>query len=128
MIEKLIELHKNSYSPYSNFAVSAIAVMKDGKEFNGVNVENAAYGSGICAERSAILSAISNGYKKGEFKELYVMVSSGEVGTPCMACRQVILELFDKDCIVHCCSTKGEIVDYTVSELCPYAFTEDDLK
>ena len=79
MIDKLIELHKNSYSPYSNYKVSAIAVMKDGKEFNGVNVENASFGASICAERSAILSAISNGYKKGEFKELYVMVSSGEI-------------------------------------------------
>ncbi len=128
MLEKLIELQKNSYSPYSHYAVSAIAVMKDGREFVGVNVENAAYGASICAERSAILSAISNGYKKGDFKELYVMVSSGEVGTPCFQCRQVISELFDKDCIVHCCSTKGVIEDHTVSELCPYPFGSDDLQ
>ena len=128
MIEKLINLQKNSYSPYSNFAVSAIAVMKDGREFNGVNVENAAYGACICAERSAILSAISNGYKKGDFRELYVMVSSGEIGTPCFQCRQVISELFDSSALVHCCSTKGEVKDYTVAELCPYPFGEDDLK
>ena len=128
MIEKLIYLQKNSYSPYSNFAVSAIAVMKDGREFVGVNVENAAYGACICAERSAILSAISNGYKKGDFKELFVMVSSGEIGTPCFQCRQVISELFDKDCVVHCYSTKGEVKDYLVSELCPYPFGEEDLK
>lgn len=128
MIERLIELQKNSYSPYSNFAVSAIAVMKDGQSFPGVNVENAAYGACICAERSAILSAISNGYKKGDFKELYVMVSSGEIGMPCFQCRQVISELFDKNCIIHCCSTKGEVKDYTVEELCPYPFGEDDLK
>ncbi len=127
MIEKLKQLQKNSYSPYSNYAVSAIAIMKDLKEFNGVNVENAAYGSSICAERSAILAAISNGYKKGDFKELYVMVSSGEIGTPCFECRQVISELFDKDCIVHCCSNKGDIKDYTVGELCPYPFGEEDL-
>ena len=128
MIEKLIKLHSNSYSPYSNYAVSAIAIMNDGTEFNGVNVENAAYGASICAERSAILSAISNGYKKGDFKDLYVMVSSGEIGTPCFQCRQVISELFNKDSIIHCCSTKGEMVDYTVSELCPFPFGEDDLK
>ena len=128
MIEKLLELQKNSYSPYSNFPVSAIAVMKDGKEFVGVNVENAAYGAAICAERSAILSAISNGYKKGDFKELYVMVSSGKIGMPCFQCRQVISELFNKECIIHCASTKGEIKDYTVEEICPYPFGEDDLK
>ena len=69
MIEKLLELQNNSYSPYSNYKVSAIAVMKDNKEFYGVNVENASFGATICAERSAILSAISNGYKKGDFKE-----------------------------------------------------------
>lgn len=128
MIEKLIKLQENSYSPYSKFAVSAIAVMKDGREFPGVNVENAAYGACICAERSAILSAISNGYKKYDFKELYVMISGGEVGTPCFQCRQVISELFDTDAVIHCCSTKGEIKDYTVAELCPYPFGEDDLK
>ena len=59
MKEKLIELLDNSYSPYSHFRVAAILVCKDGTEFKGVNVENAAYGSSICAERSAILSAIS---------------------------------------------------------------------
>ena len=69
MIEKLKTLAKNSYSPYSHFRVSTILVMKDGMEIPGVNVENAAYGSSICAERSAILSAISLGYKKGDFKE-----------------------------------------------------------
>ena len=127
MIEKLRMLHKNSYSPYSNFKVSAIAVMKDGCEFAGVNVENASYGATICAERSAILSAISAGYKKGDFKELYVMVANERVGTPCFMCRQVISELFDKNAIIHCCSTTGEVVNYKVEELCPYPFGEDDL-
>ncbi|MDE5538947.1 MAG: hypothetical protein K2J20_00470 [Bacilli bacterium] len=64
MREKLVKLLDNSYSPYSKFRVACIAVMKDGKEFPGVNVENASYGASICAERSAILSAISNGYKR----------------------------------------------------------------
>ena len=128
MIEKLIELQKNSYIPYSHFAVSAIAIMKDGKEFPGVNVENASFGATICAERSAILSAISHGYTKGDFKELYVMVSSGEIGMPCFLCRQVISELFDKEAIIHCCSKKGEIKDYKVEEICPYPFGEEDLK
>lgn len=128
MIEKLINLQKNSYSPYSNYKVSAIAIMKDGKEFNGVNVENASYGASICAERSAILGAISAGYKRYDFKELYVMVSSGEIGMPCFICRQVISELFEEDKIIHCCSTKGEIKDYTVKEICPYPFGSEDLK
>ncbi len=128
MIENLKELLKNSYCPYSHYAVSAIVVMKDGKTFNGVNVENASSGAGICAERSAILSAVSNGYKKGDFKELHIMVSSGRVGMPCFLCRQVITELFEKNCNVFCYSTKGDIERHTVEELCPYPFSEEDLK
>jgi cytidine deaminase len=96
MKEKLERLLENSYSPYSHFRVASIAVKKDGKEFNGVNVENAAYGSSICAERSAILAAISSGYKRYDFKELYVMCDSEKIGTSCFACRQVISELFEK--------------------------------
>lgn len=127
MIEKLINLQKNSYSPYSHYAVSAIVVMKDGVEFNGVNVENASFGATICAERSAILSAITAGYTKGDFKELYVMVSSGKIGTPCFECRQVITELMNQDTRIHCLSKTGEEKIYTVKELCPYPFGEDDL-
>ena len=70
MKEKLLELLENSYSPYSKFKVAAIAVMKDGKEFVGVNVENASYGVCNCAERSAIFSAISNGYKRYDFEKI----------------------------------------------------------
>ena len=76
MKDKLLKLLENSYSPYSKFRVSAIAVMKDGKEFCGVNVENASYGAAICAERSAIVSAISAGYKRYDFRELNLMVGS----------------------------------------------------
>ncbi len=128
MKDKLLELQKNSYAPYSNFHVSAIIVAKDGVEFSGVNVENASFGASICAERSAIVSAISAGYKKGDFKELNVMVSSGEVGMPCFICRQVISEFFDKDATVRCFATTGEYKEYTVEEICPYPFGSEDLK
>ena len=129
MIEKLLELANNSYSPYSHFRVATIVVMKDGTEFKGVNVENAAYGSGICSERSAILAAISNGYKKGDFKELHCMCAdSKRVSTSCFGCRQVISELFDKDVPLYFYSNTGEVKKYTVEELCPYPFDDEDLK
>ncbi len=128
MRDKLIELHKNSYSPYSKFRVSAIAVMKDGKEFCGVNVENASYGATICAERNAILSAITAGYKKGDFQSLYVMCDNEKIGMPCFSCRMVISELFDKDVPIICMNPNGDKVVHTVSELCPYPFSEEDLK
>ena len=128
MKEKLKELHKNSYSPYSHFRVAAILVTKDGHEFNGVNVENAAYGATICAERSAILSAISNGYKKGDFEKLYVMCDNEKIGMPCFACRAVISELLDKDCPVIAMNPEGKEEIHTVEELCPFPFGEEDLK
>lgn len=128
MKEKLLELLNNSYSPYSNYAVSAILVTKDGKGFYGVNVENASYGAAICAERSAIVSAISAGYKRYDFKELNIMVSSGKIGMPCFLCRQVISELFDKDAIIRCYATTGEYKEYNVEDICPYPFGSDDLK
>ncbi len=128
MIEKLRELHKNSYSPYSHYPVSAIVVMNDGVEFVGVNVENASYGAGICAERSAILAAVSNGYKVGDFKELHVMVGSGKIGMPCFICRQVIGEFFSEDAKVYAYSTEGDVEVHTVGELCPFPFGSDDLE
>lgn len=128
MKEKLKEILNNSYSPYSNFKVAAIAVMKDGKEFYGTNVENASYGAAICAERSAIVSAISNGYKKYDFDKLYVMVNSDKISTCCFMCRQVISELFEKDKSIILMNKNGDEKVYTVEEICPYPFDEEDLK
>ena len=128
MKDKLIKLLDNSYSPYSHFRVAAILVCNDGREFNGVNVENAAYGACICAERSAIVSAVSNGYKKGDFNEIYVMCDNEKIGMPCFECRQVFVELFDKDMKVTCMNPRGEEIVKTVSELAPFPFDSEDLK
>jgi cytidine deaminase len=128
MKEKLNKLLENSYSPYSNFKVAAIAVMKDGKEFPGVNVENASYGATVCAERSAILSAISNGYKKNDFDSLYVMCNNFKIGMPCFICRMTISELIEKDKKIICMNPDGDEEIHTVEELCPYPFSDEDLK
>ncbi len=128
MKEKLENLLKNSYSPYSNYRVSSIVVTKDGHEFSGVNVENASYGASICAERSAILNAIANGYKKGDFEKLYVMCDNDKIGFSCMMCRQVILEFYEKDKEVICMNPKGNTEVHLVEELCPYPFSVEDLK
>ena len=128
MVEKLLELHKNSYVPISNFPVSACVVTNDGREFYGVNVEDASTRAGVCAERNSIFTAITNGVKKEDFKEVHVMTSSGDMSTPCFVCRQMISELFPKNAIVRCYNTAGDYKDYTVEELCPYPFGEEDLK
>lgn len=127
MINILKETIKNAYSPYYKFKVAALVVMKDGKIFKGVNVENA-NGTSICAERNAIAAAISEGYKKGNFDKLYVLLENGEFGTPCFACRQVILEFFDKSSKIISVNTNGEEKEYTVEMLCPYPFSNEDLK
>ena len=106
MEESLKRLLKNSYSPYSGFKVASICLMKDGKSFGGVNVENASYGSTICAERVAICTAIASGYKKGDFSKLYVMCDSPKISSSCFLCRQTISEFFSRD---------AEIILYSLS-------------
>ena len=128
MREKLIKLLDNSYSPYSNFRVASIAVMKDGREFGGVNVENASYGASICAERTAILSAIAAGYKPYDFETLYVMCDNDKIGMSCFMCRMVIIEMFEPDKKIVAMNPSGEQEVHTVDELCPYPFGSEDLK
>lgn len=126
MREELKKILVNAYSPYYKFRVAAIVVTKDNKAFRGVNVENA-NGTSICAERNAIASAVSYGYRKGDFKEIYMMFDQNKLGTPCFACRQVLLEFFDKDTKIICMNDKEEKT-YTLEELCPFPFGSDDLK
>ena len=128
MEENLKRLLKNSYSPYSGFRVASICLMKDGKSFGGVNVENASYGATICAERVAITTAIANGYKKGDFSKLYVMCDSDRVSSSCFMCRQVISEFYDRDAEVVFYSNDGDKETYLVKDLCPYPFGSSDLK
>ena len=132
MFEKLVEIRKNSYSPYTKFPVSAIVVTKDGREFVGVNVEDSSTRAGACAERAAIFSAISNGVKKGEFKEIHVLASKDDnFGTPCFVCRQMLSEMFPVEAKVYCYSNTGKQKEFTIKELCPYPFdefSEEDVK
>ena len=107
MKEKLIKQLNHSYSPYSHFRVAALLQMKDGREFLGNNIENASYGATICAERVAIFTAIA---------------------VPCFACRQVFTEFFLQDMPITVMNPNGESKTFTVAELCPYPFNEDDLK
>ena len=127
MKEELIKLLDKAYAPYSKFHVASMLEMKDGKYIPGVNVENASYGASICSERNAITTAVSLGYKKGDFKRIYIMVSGDKLSMPCFMCRQVITEFFDKDDEVILMGKNGEMETYKVSELCPHPFDESDL-
>lgn len=127
MREELIKLLDKAYAPYSKFKVAAIIETADGKFIPGVNVENASYGAAICAERNAVTTAVAMGYRKGDFKKIYIMVSGDKLSMPCFICRQVIVEFFDKDSEIVLISKNGEEERHTVSELCPYPFDETDL-
>lgn len=126
MLEKLLELQKNAYSKYSNFSVAAIVVTKDGKEFRGVNVEDASLRAGACAERVALFNMISEGYSKGDVKEINILANN--LITPCFVCRQMFIELCDMDTIINSYDKEGNIKSYTVKELCPYPFSSEDIK
>lgn len=124
MKEKLLKLLENSYSPYSHFRVSSIVVMKDGKEYSGVNIENASYGATMCAERVAIFSAIADGYKPHDFEKIYVMCDSKDIGPSCFQCRQVMAEMFEEDKEVIFMSNTGKYVSHTIKEVCPFPFND----
>ena len=128
MDESLKRLLKNSYSPYSGFKVAAICLMKDGRSFGGVNVENSSYGATVCAERVAIMSAVANGYKRGDFSKLFVMCDSSKVLPCCFVCRQVINEFFAKEDEVILYSNDGDRETYLVKDLRPFPFEGSSLK
>ncbi|MCR8613193.1 MAG: cytidine deaminase [Mycoplasma sp.] len=125
--KELLVLSEKAYAPFSNFAVAAILITNDGKKIEGVNVENSVFPLTICGERNAIFSAISQGYRPGDFKEIHLMTNYGKVlGSPCGSCRQVLSELLglDKKVFMH---GEGVVKEYKVSELLPLAFGDKDL-
>ncbi len=127
MREELKKLLAKSYSPYSKYPVAAIVVTNDEYMFKGVNVENASYGATICAERNAINSAITKGYRKGDFKALYVMVDGDDVAFPCFICRQTLAEFFTGDeLLVISNDTRSKT--YKISEILTHPFSSEDLK
>ena len=127
LIEKALEARKLSYSPYSNFAVGAALLCKNGQVFLGSNVENSSYPLCMCAERNAIYNAMMNGYKKEDFVALAIVADTDEPCSPCGACRQVISELFPREGKIYLSNLKGNTKETNIEELLPFAFSGDDL-
>lgn len=123
LIEIAINVRQKAYAPYSNYAVGAAVLTKAGNIYSGVNVENAAYPTAMCAERVAIFKAVSEGER--EFVAIAVVTANG--GTPCGSCRQVLAE-FGLETIVLVANSNGEIIEETnVAALLPGAFLPEDL-
>jgi len=107
-----------AYAPYSNYRVGAALLSASGRVYDGVNVENAAYPNGICAERVAVFKAVSEGER--EFTAIAVVTDNG--GSPCGACRQVLSE-FGLDTILVIADGEGRVLqETTVGGLLPGAF------
>lgn len=119
------EASEKAYAPYSHFRVGAALECEDGTVFTGCNVENAAYGLSICAERTAMTKAVSEGHR--DFFRIGIYCADTEdFGMPCGQCRQFMAE-FNLDMEVIVARLDGELLTRTVRELLPYAFTPADL-
>lgn len=126
-IAAAFEASKKAYVPYSHFPVGACIVTVDEKLIPGANIENSSYGLTNCAERTAMFSAVMQGYLKDKIQALIVVAPTEEICPPCGACRQVMLDLLMPDTPVICTNGK-ETKTFTVEELMPFAFTDDMLK
>jgi len=123
LIDLATEARKQSYSPYSNYAVGAALLAKSGKIYSGANVENAVYPMTICAERAAVFKAVSEGDR--EFEAIAVVTRDG--GTPCGACRQVLAE-FGLETVVLMADEGGKVHhEMSVAELLPESFGPSNL-
>ena len=111
LYERAVAAAERAYAPYSNYLVGAAVKTRDGRVFEGVNVENAAYPLGICAERTAIARAVAEGYKPGDFEAI------GITASPCGGCRQWLWE-FGLERVTFK-NASGEIVTRTPGELLP---------
>ena len=127
LYDAALKVRLNSYSPYSKFKVGAALLLQDGNIIVGTNVENASYGLANCAERNAIFSSISQGYKKNDLKALLIVADTDAPCSPCGACRQVISELMNKDAYVILTNLKNDIKELTVKDLLPFSFSKEDL-
>ena len=111
LVDKADQAAANAYAPYSRYLVGAVVRARDGREFAGVNVENAAYPLGVCAEKTAISAAVTAGYRPGDLEAI------GITASPCGGCRQWLHE-FKLERVTFR-NSAGEIVTYAPRELLP---------
>ena len=116
LVTKAIEVAGRAYAPYSRFHVGAVLVGKDGRTFDGCNVENISYGLTICAERNAVFAAVAAGCR--EFERIVIVADTEVPASPCGACRQVLAE-FNPDLEVVLSNFRGLSEMFRLSELLP---------
>ncbi len=111
----------NAYAPYSGFCVGAALLTVDGEVFTGCNVENSSFGATICAERCAVMKAVSEGCTS--FLKIAIVSSGGSYTYPCGVCRQFLSEFMEEGTVVLCDDQTGEMKEYSLDCLIPFAFS-----
>jgi cytidine deaminase len=111
LYERAVAASQRAYAPYSNYLVGAALQTRDGRIFEGVNVENAAYPLGVCAEKSALVAAVGEGYRPGD------IASIGITASPCGGCRQWLHEFRVDEVTFR--NSEGELVTYSAADLLP---------
>ena len=124
LAHKAVEAKSNAHPPYSNFHVGAALVTQDDKLYLVNKIENSTFGLSICAERTAIFKAMSEGERK--FKAIAIASDSPDFITPCGSCRQIIFDHCGEIDII-CTNSKEEYKVFKTSELLPHAFGDKDL-
>ena len=124
LISYATDVMANSYSPYSRFKTGAAVECADGSVFTGCSIENAAFGTTMCAEAAAISAAITAG-RRG-FKRIAIISEGSTYSFPCGACRQLLYE-FSPELEVLCARADGRYVSYPLSTLLPMAFGKDQM-
>lgn len=124
LVEAARAAQERAYCPYSHYRVGAALLTDDGRVFVGCNVENASYGLTICAERSAVFTAVSSGAQR--FRRIVVVTDSEPPGPPCGACRQVLAE-FGADLEVESVGP-SQSKRWRIGELLPDAFSKEILQ
>ena len=121
LVGQALAAMKFAYVPYSGFTVGAALLTKSGKVYLGCNIENAAYGCTICAERTAIFKAVSEGHR--DFVRIVIAGRSEDYCVPCGSCRQVMME-FAPEMEVICLNGQGQARSFRLRELLPYGFDQ----
>lgn len=119
LYKKAQEMIEYSYAPFSKFRVGAALLAKDGEIFTGCNVENSSLGGTICAERTAMVKAVSEGNR--EWEAVAIASSEGEAW-PCGICRQFMREFVDDDFVIITGDDTEHLKTYTMNEILPEGF------
>ena len=126
LVNNAFEAREYAYAPYSHFKVGACVLLRDRTCIYGSNIENAAYGSTMCAERNAIYQAYCRGYHKEDIEALAIVADCHPLISPCGACRQVLAELLDPYTPIVL-GSKDHFEVTNMHELLPRAFTKENL-